>query len=129
MTILTSYLSVNQIAFSCPCQVFHTMQRLETHIQHNGHHVWTFYASKDFRNSKKCLITFITSNHIFLCKMNISISKGLKISSSLKSYNNSTSMFIVIKIIVVLMHLTRTKWTLYWFITHVDKNSTKKWLL
>jgi hypothetical protein len=61
--------------------------------------------------------------------MNISISKGLKISSSLKSYNNAISMFLIIKIIVVLMHLTRTNGP-YIDSSHmlIKYNSTKKWL-
>jgi hypothetical protein len=58
-------------------------------------------APKDLKKSKKGLITFITSNHIFLCKSKISISKGLKTSNKLNSYNNSTSMFTIKVIIIV----------------------------
>jgi hypothetical protein len=52
-------------------------------------------ASKDLKNSKKCLIKFIISSYIFICKRKISTSKGLEILGMLKRYNNLGSMFII----------------------------------
>ncbi len=51
--------------------------------------------------SKKCLIAFIISNHIFMCKRKILASNGSKISNLLESCNSSTSMFIIIVVTIV----------------------------
>jgi hypothetical protein len=61
----------------------------------------SMFSSKVFKNCKKGLKTFITSNHIILCKTRISFSNELKISSPPKSGNNVVSMFIVSAIAIV----------------------------
>jgi hypothetical protein len=79
--------------------------------------LWTCYGSKDFKISKNGLITFITSYHIFLCKMKISTSNGSKVSSLLENHTIATSMSIM-SVIVVVKAFDNNQWPLYWFTMH-----------
>ncbi len=61
-------------------QVFHKVQILDMWIQYDKHHAVSMSSIKIFQKTpKKGLITFTTSNCIFLCKRKISTLKGLEI--------------------------------------------------
>jgi hypothetical protein len=119
ITILSSYLNVNLIAFMQPTK-FSTIHKA---MKHGSNMItimlWAHNASKDLKKSKKGLITFITPSHIFLCKIKIYASKRLKSSDRLDTSNNSTSMFIV-KVIAIVKVFDNNQWPLDWFSTHVE---------
>jgi len=100
-TLQASYLNPNQITFPCPTTHFTICKALKLGSNMITIMLWTYCVSKDFKKSKKGLITFITSSRIFLCKSKILTSKRSETSDRLKSYNNLTSMFVINMIIVV----------------------------
>jgi hypothetical protein len=76
--------------------------------------LWTYFASKDLKKSKKGVITFVTSSRVFLCNYWIYVSKGLKTSKwvrqlhqlSFHVHNQGDSY-------------CNNQWPLDWFNTHV----------
>jgi hypothetical protein len=119
ITILSSYLNVNLIAFMWPTK-FSTIHKA---LKHGSNIIaimlWAHIASKDLKKSKKGLITFITPSHIFLCKIKIYASKRSKNLDMLDISNNSTSMFII-KVIVIVKVFDNNQWPLDWISTHVE---------
>jgi len=101
ITTLASYSNVNQITFQHPTKLSTIHKALKCVSNMITIMLWTCYASKDFKKSKKSFITFITSSCIFLCRNKILASKGSKTLDGLKSYNNLASMFIVNVIAIV----------------------------
>jgi len=123
ITILTSYFDANLITFLHPTKLSTMHKTLKCGCNMITIMLWAYNASKDLKKSKKNLIAFIISSHIFQCKSKISTSKGLEISNGLYNYNNSTSMFIVKVIIIV--KLFNNHWPFDWFNTHVEATRFK----
>ncbi len=63
--------------------------------------LWTCHAPKDFKKSKKSLITFIISSRTVVCRSRIAISKKSNFFYGLKSCNNLISMFTINVIVFV----------------------------
>jgi hypothetical protein len=87
MATLTLILDASWIAFPYPTK-FSTMGKsLKCGFNMMAIICWTRHVSKDFRNSKKDMITFITSNYIILWKRRILLSNCSKILSPLQKIN------------------------------------------
>jgi len=121
--ILASYLNANLITFFHPTKLSTMHKTLKHGCNMITMMLWAYNASKDLKKSKKCLITFITSSHIFQCKSKISTSKGLETSNKLYDCNNSTSMLIV-KVITIVKAFNN-HWPLDWFSTHAEATRFK----
>jgi hypothetical protein len=119
ITTLTSYSYANRIAFLCPTK-FSTMCKT---LKHESNMIaimlWAYPASKDFKNSKKGLITFITSTCILLCKRRFLTSNKLDILGPLQSYNGAICISIV-RVMVIVKTFDNNQWPLLWFITLDD---------
>jgi hypothetical protein len=81
MTTLTSYLDTSQITFPLPTKYSIMCETLKCGSNMIVIMLWTYCASKDFKNSIRGLIILITSSHILLCRKKISTSKGSKFQS------------------------------------------------
>jgi len=115
-TTLTSYSDANWIAFLRSTK-FSTMCKA---LKHESNMIaimlWTYLASKDLKNSKKGLNTFITSTRVLLCRRRILTSNRSNISGPLKSCNNAICILIVM-VMAIVKTSDNNQWPLLWFIT------------
>ncbi len=78
ITTLALYLDANRIAFLHSTKLSTVHKALKCGSNMITIVLWTCHASKDFKKSKKGVITFITLSHIFLYRSKILASKEFK---------------------------------------------------
>ncbi len=121
---LTSYSNANQIAFLRPTKFAIMHNALKWGSNMIAIMLWTYLTSKDLKNPQKGLITFVTSNRIFLCRRQIFVSNKSNISSPIEISNNWASISMV-RVMDIVKAFDNNQWPLLWFIAQTNTTRFK----